>query len=150
MSRQLGTFTFIAMLATVGLACSSGEAEAAPPKKPAAQAAAAKPAGPAGNGITPSAAAMEEAKTAYAARCTACHGPRGAGDGPTAAALKPAPRNLQDPAWQKSVTDGQIEKVIVEGGGAIGKSPMMPPAPDLKTKPEVVAAMRDLIRGFSK
>lgn len=98
----------------------------------------------------PTDADRAEAKTLFATRCTVCHGPAGKGDGPTAAALNPKPRNYTDKAWQAAVKDDQIEKAIVEGGPAVGKSPLMPPNPDLKAKPGVVQALRELIRGFGK
>ena len=43
-----------------------------------------------------------------------------------------------------------IAKVIVEGGAAIGKSPMMTANPDLKDKPEVVKALVAKIRTYNK
>jgi mono/diheme cytochrome c family protein len=97
-----------------------------------------------------SAAAKAEAKEIYNARCVACHGATGAGDGVAAAALNPKPRNFKDAAWQGSIKDADIEKVIKEGGPAIGKSNLMPPNPDLVAKPEVVAALREFIRSSAK
>ncbi len=98
----------------------------------------------------PTAAEREEAKTVFAQRCTVCHGPTGAGDGPTAAALNPKPRAFADPAFQAAAKDADIEKVIADGGPSIGKSPLMPPNPDLKAKPGVVAALREIVRNFKK
>jgi mono/diheme cytochrome c family protein len=87
-----------------------------------------------------------EALGVFTTRCTACHGARGAGDGAAAAALNPKPANFTLAAWQKSVTDDQIEKVIVAGGAALGKSPLMTANPDLK--PEVVKALREHVRSL--
>lgn len=95
------------------------------------------------------AAAMAEARTIFDQRCVSCHGDDGTGNGPAAAALNPKPRNYQDADWQASITDEQIEKAIVGGGPAVGLSPLMPPNPDLKTKPEVVAGLREIVRGFA-
>jgi len=92
--------------------------------------------------------AAAEAKEIFSTRCSTCHGPQGKGDGPAGAALNPKPRNLGDAAWQKSVTDDHIEKIIVGGGTAVGKSAMMPPNPDLASKPDVVKALTAQIRGF--
>jgi hypothetical protein len=75
-------------------------------------------------------------------------GPTGAGDGPSAPALVPHPRNFRDVAWQKAVTDAEIEKAIGEGGAAVGKSPMMPPNADLRTQPGTVQALRMMVRSF--
>ncbi len=90
--------------------------------------------------------ARGEAEAIFAARCATCHGPQGAGDGPTAAALTPPPRNFQDHTWQVSVSDEHIEKIILQGGAAVGLSPLMPPNPDLSGKPEVIAALRAYVR----
>jgi mono/diheme cytochrome c family protein len=94
--------------------------------------------------ITPEARA--KAKDIYANRCAACHGVDGKGDGPGAANLTPKPANFQDKSWQASVTDQDIEKAILYGGAAVGKSPMMPSNPDLDSDPAVVAALRALVR----
>jgi len=91
-----------------------------------------------------------EAEDLFAKRCAACHGTNGTGDGPGAMALTPKPRNYRDRAWQRSVTDEQIEKAIVYGGAAVGKSPQMVANPDLQAKPGVVAALREIIRGFGR
>jgi mono/diheme cytochrome c family protein len=79
-----------------------------------------------------------------------CHGPNGAGDGPASAGLVPPPRNFQDAAWQKSVTDEHIEKIVQYGGAAVNKSPAMPANPDLMSKPAVVAALRAHVRALAK
>lgn len=89
-----------------------------------------------------------EARQLFAGRCSPCHGAEGAGDGAAAAAINPHPRNFHDPTWQSTVTDAQIENIIRVGGAAVGKSPAMPPNPDLASKPAVVTALRGLIRGF--
>jgi hypothetical protein len=72
----------------------------------------------------------------------------GMGDGPGSAALTPKPRNFHDKDWQASVNDDHIHKIILYGGAAVGRSPMMPGNPDLIAKPEVVkglvAHIRDL------
>jgi len=93
-------------------------------------------------------AATKEAKEIYKGRCTICHGPTGKGDGPAGAALDPKARDLGDAAWQKSVTDEHIEKIILLGGAAVGKSPLMPANPDLKDKPGVITGLRAMIRTF--
>ena len=95
-------------------------------------------------------AAEAEAITIFNTRCAACHGIDGHGDGVAAAALNPKPRSYSDKAWQASVDDSMIAKVIVEGGAAIGKSPMMTANPDLKDKPEVVKALVAKIRTYNK
>jgi mono/diheme cytochrome c family protein len=98
----------------------------------------------------PSAAAVEEAKNIFEMRCVICHGQSGKGDGAGAASLDPKPRNYSDKAWQASVTDEDLKKVIVQGGAALKKSPVMPPNPDLGQKPEVLDALVAMIRGFAQ
>ncbi len=74
----------------------------------------------------------------------------GAGDGPASAGLTPKPANFGSAEWQKSVTDEHVEKVILYGGMAVGKSAAMPPNPDLGSKPEVVTALRQHVRALKK
>lgn len=89
-----------------------------------------------------------EAKQLFDGRCTPCHGATGMGDGPASGTLSPKPRNFHEAEWQKGVTDEHIEKIISYGGAAVGKSATMPSNPDLMGKPEVVAAIREIIRGL--
>lgn len=86
----------------------------------------------------------------FATVCATCHGMDGTGKGPAAEALNPKPRNYTDTAWQASVTDDQIKEIILKGGQAVGKSPMMPAQPQLKDHPEVLDGLVSLIRGFGK
>lgn len=97
----------------------------------------------------PSPAALQEARDIFGGRCSPCHGPGGAGDGPTAVALTPPPTNFTAAAWQQSVTDEAIATAITAGGPAVGKSPLMPPNPDLVEKPDVVAALVAHLRGMA-
>jgi mono/diheme cytochrome c family protein len=108
--------------------------------------AAQSPRTPAAQTIPP--AAMKEADAIYQTRCIGCHGPSGHGDGAVGAMLNPKPRDLADPAWQKSVTDEHVEKIILGGGTAVGKSPLMPANNDLTNKPDVLKALRQMVRDF--
>ncbi len=99
---------------------------------------------------SPPADPAADARALFKLKCVVCHGDHGAGDGPGAAAIVPKPRAFADPEWQTAVTDEHIKRIIVEGGPAVGKSPAMPPNPDLKGKDEVVAALVKLIRDFKK
>jgi len=103
-----------------------------------------------GKSTSISAADRKEAHGIFNTRCATCHGQFGRGDGPGAAALDPKPRNYADAAWQTTVTDEYIEKVIVYGGISVGKSPLMVPNPDLEAKPGVVAALREKVRSFGQ
>lgn len=107
------------------------------------------PAAPSPAPAAPSADPATRAKDIFAQRCVPCHGSTGQGDGPASASLNPKPRKYADKAWQASVTDEYIEKIIKLGGAAVGKSPAMPNNPDLND-PAVVAALRDIVRGFGK
>ena len=120
---------------------------AAATSKPAEKPAEPAKAEPAAAGV--SAEALAEAKTIFETRCSTCHGPEGAGDGPAAAALNPKPRTLKDPAWQKTVDDAHLAKVIVKGGESVGLSPLMTANPDLEAKPEVVKGLVQIVRGLS-
>ncbi|MBM4130831.1 cytochrome c [bacterium] len=101
-----------------------------------------------GQKVSISAADRKEAHDLFTLRCATCHGQFGRGDGPGAAGLNPKPRNYADAAWQKTVTDEEIEKAIIYGGAAVGKSPQMVANPDLQAKPGVVAALREKVRSF--
>jgi cytochrome c5 len=121
-------------------ACGGGNQAAATGSSPTQQAA------------KPAAAGVGEAKAAelFQSLCSTCHGSSGLGDGPGAAAINPKPRSFADAAWQASVSDEHIGKVIVFGGAAVGKSPFMPAQPDLKSQPEVLAALTKIVRGFHR
>lgn len=103
-------------------------------------------AAPAADAVPP--AATQEAQEIFKSRCVTCHGAAGKGDGPASAALTPKPRDLGDAGWQKSVTDAHIEKIILSGGPAVGLSPLMPGNPDLAAKPDVIKALRAMVRGL--
>jgi mono/diheme cytochrome c family protein len=92
--------------------------------------------------------AAQEARDTFNTLCSTCHGQDGTGNGPGAATLDPKPRNYTDKAWQASVTDEQIKQIILGGGPAVGKSPMMPPSPQFENKPAVVDELVKIVRGF--
>ncbi len=141
--RCLALISIASAVATLA-ACGGGAPapQPAPAKAPAAAASA--PAAP----VDPAVTAAAEAEQIFTTRCSVCHGPAGKGDGPGAAALNPKPQNYTDPAFQARVTDEEIEKAILLGGAAVGKSPLMPPNPDLSSKPAVVTALRMKVRSF--
>lgn len=93
--------------------------------------------------------AQTAAREIYASSCVSCHGATGSGDGLASAGLPAKPANFADAAWQARTSDQEIERAIVGGGAAVGKSPLMPANPNLAAKPEVVAALRVMIRGFA-
>jgi mono/diheme cytochrome c family protein len=136
----------LALLLLLGglIACGGPRDDAAGGSQPGANAGASQAS------AQPTADARQQAQQIFSTRCAVCHGAEGRGDGPGGAALDPKPRNYHDVAWQDSVSDDEIEKVIVYGGAAVGRSPMMVGNPDLAGKPEVVAALREIIRNFGK
>ena len=137
-------------LALLAVAC--GRQEATTPAAPAATpvAAPASPPEPTPAAGAVSATARKEAEQIFSTRCFTCHGVSGAGNGPASAGLVPKPRNFMDPQWQKSVTDAHIEQIVLYGGAAVGRSPTMPGNPDLASKPEVVIALREYVRGLAE
>lgn len=65
-------------------------------------------------------------KALYQQYCGACHGPQGKGDGPAAATMNPKPRNHTDGTYMNTLSTEHLQKVISEGGMAVGRSPLMP------------------------
>ena len=98
---------------------------------------------------TPPTTPEAKAEALFTGLCASCHGLDGRAETDTAKALTPHPRAYVDAEWQKSVTDEQLAKVIVEGGAAVGKSPLMPANPDLASQPEVVQALVKRVRSFA-
>ena len=139
----------VGALAGVALAFACGGSEgdgAAPP------ASSARPAAPAPKASTPppAEAAHDEARAIFETRCATCHGVAGDGKGPGSQALNPPPRDLRDPAWQASVSDEHVHKIVLYGGAAVGRSPAMPGNPDLIAKPAVVEALVAHIRSLER
>lgn len=88
-------------------------------------------------------------KNLFAQQCATCHGAGGKGDGAAAAALNPKPRNLADKKYMAELKDEQLVEVTKKGGGAVGKSPLMPPfGAALKDQDvqDVVAFVRSLAK----
>ncbi len=67
-----------------------------------------------------------EGKKIYATYCIGCHGDQGKGDGAAASALTVKPANLADGTVMNQLPDKFLVEIISKGGGAVGKSPMMP------------------------
>jgi cytochrome c oxidase cbb3-type subunit 3 len=77
----------------------------------------------------------------FASKCAKCHGPDGRG---TAKYLKKGQKDFTDAAWQKSRTDAQLTKVVVEGKGDFM------PAWKEKLSAEEIKALVGQIRAFGK
>ncbi|AKU92818.1 c-type cytochrome [Vulgatibacter incomptus] len=167
-ARLVVTSTIASLLILGGVACKGGtETQPSNPKPPAQPAPAPTapapkapapseeaPAAPEG-GEAPSAVevtpeAKKEGDELFASLCSTCHGANGDGNGPASASFPTKPANFHSPEFQKSVSNEEIAKAIVDGGPAVGKSPLMPANPNLKDKPAVVEALVQKIRGFGK
>lgn len=93
-----------------------------PQAQPPAQPTAAVPAQP------PGLSRVEETgKRLYVAICAYCHGVNGDGFGLNAPNLAVPPRDHTDASYMASRTDEQLFAVIKYGGGAQGRSNLMPP-----------------------
>ena len=79
-------------------------------------------------GLGASAYAQDQAqgKKLYNSYCVGCHGDQGRGDGPAAAALPVKPANHTDGTVMNQLPDKFLMEIISKGGGAVGKSPVMP------------------------
>ncbi len=78
--------------------------------------------------ITASPAAAVEADKVFKFYCAQCHGLDGKGDGPNVTKDFPvSPRNFTDATEMNKLSDADIRNVILDGGPAVSKSPMMPP-----------------------
>ena len=86
----------------------------------------------------------------YAETCTPCHGATGHGDGAASASLVPKPRNLTDSAWQASIDDEYLRKIIQYGGAAVGKGATMPANPVLGSNPDLLNNLVGHIRSMAE
>jgi mono/diheme cytochrome c family protein len=66
-------------------------------------------------------------KALYEYYCALCHGKQGDADGFNATNLKTPPTRHTDPILMGTLSDAQVQRVIKEGGQALGRSPQMPP-----------------------
>jgi len=75
----------------------------------------------------PSAYELQLGKDVYQRYCVGCHGDTGAGDGFNSFNLDPRPRDLGDPAFQKSKSNVDLSDAIRRGGAGVGLTSLMPP-----------------------
>ncbi|MCP5001015.1 MAG: cytochrome c [Hyphomicrobiales bacterium] len=76
-------------------------------------------------GVPASAVDVEQVFKFY---CAQCHGLNGDGKGPNVSENFPVtPRALTNAEEMNKLTDADIKNVIMDGGPAASKSPMMPP-----------------------
>ena len=81
--------------------------------------------------------------------CATCHGDAGAGDGFNAYNLDPHPRDLSDPAYQKTKTDADLADTIRRGGAGVGLSSLMPPWGRTLSERQVAEVVR-FVRSLKK
>jgi len=75
----------------------------------------------------PTAYELQLGKEVYVSYCIGCHGESGAGDGFNSFNLDPHPRDLADPAFQKSKSNADLADAIRRGGAGVGLTALMPP-----------------------
>jgi len=95
------------------------------------------------------AAAKESAADNYRTYCTQCHGLQGNGKGVNVRDMSVQPRDHTDAKAMSGRSDGDLFKVIKEGGLAIDKSVLMPPWGDTFSDEEIhelVQHMRSLCK----
>ena len=78
-----------------------------------------------------------ETRPLYERRCAQCHGADGTGKGPGAAGLGTRVPDFTDGGWQSDISDDRMRAAIVQGGASLGRSPEMPPHPDLAGTPSL-------------
>ena len=98
----------------------------------------------------PSAYEMEIGKQTFNSYCAGCHGDTGQGDGFNSFNLDPHPRDLGDPAFQRTKSNADLADAIRRGGSGVGLSALMPPwghTLDARHVDAVVLYVRSLRRG---
>ena len=81
----------------------------------------------------------------YRFYCAQCHGLEGKGDGPNVTEDFPvSPRNFTNAKEMDKLSDADMKNVIMDGGPAASKSPIMPPWSKTLTEDEVDALIKHL------
>ena len=83
-------------------------------------------------------------KGLYQHYCAVCHGLTGEGDGFNAYTLDPKPRDFTDVSLMSRRSDGDLYRVITQGGPAVEKSSLMPPWGKVLKEKEVQEIIRYL------
>ncbi len=82
--------------------------------------------------------------------CAQCHGLTGKGDGPNVTKGFPvSPRDFTNAKEMNKLSDADMKNVILDGGPAASKSPMMPPWSKTLSDAEVDGLVKHL-RGLCK
>ncbi|MDP6883762.1 MAG: cytochrome c [Rhodospirillales bacterium] len=78
--------------------------------------------------FTMASATAEETAKVFKFYCAQCHGLEGKGDGPNVTKDFPvSPRDFTNAKEMNKLSDADLKNVILDGGPAVSKSPMMPP-----------------------
>ncbi len=86
-----------------------------------------------------------DGEAVYKFYCAQCHGLTGKGDGPNVTKDFPvSPRNFTSAAEMNKLSDADMKNVILDGGPAASKSPMMPPWGKTLTGAEVDSMIKHL------
>ncbi len=95
--------------------------------------------------MAPAPAKAVEVEKVFKFYCAQCHGLGGKGDGPNVTKDFPvSPRNFTNAEEMNKLTDADIKNVILDGGPAASKSPMMPPWSKTLTEAEADALVGHL------
>lgn len=93
----------------------------------------------------PDHSAAADTTQVYNFYCAQCHGMSGKGDGPNVTKDFPvSPRNFTNAGEMNKLSDADMKNVILDGGPAASKSPMMPPWSKTLTGAEVDALVKHL------
>jgi len=95
------------------------------------------------------AADAQAGKALYDEHCLKCHGEKGKGDGATAKKLKMKMADYSNAAEMAKFSDTDLAKIAAEGGGAVGKSKLMP-GYKAKLNEQQIADVVAYIRTFAK
>lgn len=87
-----------------------------------------------------------EAAELWLRECASCHGVTGAADGQLAATLERRPHSFADGCHP--IADAWVARVILEGGAGFGGDAAMRSHHALDAKPEVLAALVEIVQGF--
>ncbi len=96
----------------------------------------------------PAPANAADAEKVFKFYCAQCHGLTGKGDGPNVTKDFPvSPRNFTNAKEMNKLSNADLKNVIMDGGPAVSKSPMMPPWGKTLTEKQVdglIAHLRKL------
>ena len=96
-------------------------------------------------GLVTAPAWAADAEKVFKFYCAQCHGAGGKGDGLNVTKDFPvSPRNFTNATEMDKLSDADLKNVIMDGGPAASKSPMMPPWGKTITEEEVDALVQHL------